>query len=110
MKDNYKIYGGYHGKLKVYGWMETAGSDLWKHFPDARRPGNGNTQVRIVVAAESQKQVMEITGSRRSQLWNLSETGNVIEAGVTLNEPGVVFWRPNDGYGVPYRKRPAAAR
>jgi hypothetical protein len=97
-------YGGYFGKLKVYVWVEQGGEGFEAAFPEYTK--SHNRQVRMIVAACSKAEAARCAGYKYpSQMWNLFESGNVIDAGVSLNEPCIVFWRPLGGHNLPYRRK-----
>lgn len=104
----YQTFGGYFGRLHVYGWVDHAGDDLQAAFPEWAIGHEHIRQARCIVAAESQAEAARLAGVKYArQLWNMSETGNVVEAGVALNQPKIIFWRPLDGYTQPYIPRQA---
>lgn len=99
----HKTYGAWTD-LKVYGWTGLVYSgEQMKRFADYYKVRDDQQQSRCIVAASSQAAAARAAGVKAPRnLWNLCETQNVIEAGVALNQPGVVFWRPLDGHHLPY--------
>lgn len=83
--------------LKVYGWMGwRLPREFQAAFPDSpHRHG----QTRECTAAHSKAEVMRIGGGRKSDYFNLGETGNPQAVEAALSEPGVIFWQPLDHRG-----------
>jgi hypothetical protein len=72
-------------KLKVYSWQG------WRNeIRYSQRCGCATTEV---LAAPSIAAVIRITGNRRSDLFNINETGNESAISIAMSEPGVHFWR-----------------
>jgi hypothetical protein len=82
-------------KLKVYGWQG------WR-----REAPGWHHQTREICAARSRAEVGRIVDRKPSALFNLEETGNDEELKVALAQPGVVFWRGLDEWGVPFQQEP----
>lgn len=78
-------------KIKVYGWM-----GYRVNCPPAL---NGSCQTREICATTSMKRLCEILGCKKSELLNLTETGNDDECRIALASPGVIFWRSNSILG-----------
>lgn len=76
--------------VKVYGW--------YGHRRECPPAANGSRQTREIVAASSIAGAMRLTGERRSNLWDICETGNQHEIETAMAEPGVVFWKPLYNY------------
>lgn len=80
-------------KLKVYGWQG------WRR----EAPGQHH-QTREICAARSMAEVQRITSKKRSELFNLNETGNAQELETALATPGVVLWCGLDERDKPFRR------
>jgi len=74
-------------RLKVYGW-----SGGWM---DPRNT-NIHKQARFIMAASSMAEIKRILGVK--SLWNICETGNVVEVPLALASPKTLFVSRLDGW------------
>lgn len=78
------------GKLKVYSWEDPTTQAETKALGDEP----WQCQAYAFVAAKSRAEVARLAGvSRPTQLFNLGETGTLIECETARARPGVVFLR-----------------
>jgi len=80
--------------LKVYGWIESAGSPQSRRI--ATRHAPHHSQVRMIAAATSGAAAARLVGETPRRLWNFGDTENAVELEVALAEPGIVFIAPLD--------------
>jgi hypothetical protein len=89
------IYSGKPAPMRVFGW--TGQRSEAKGLPSPGGGRNHHGQTREIVAANTQAEMLKITGmSRHTYKQTGSETGNEEEILVANNEPGVIFWQPLD--------------
>lgn len=69
------------GKLKVVGWQ-----GFRSEAPAAKC-------TREICAVASIAELCRKTGKKRSQFFNITETGNAREIAQAMKEPGVIFWK-----------------
>lgn len=75
-------------KLKVYGWIG------YRSECNTR-----SHQTREIAASTSKLKIAKALGFNcASQVFNLTETENVGEIKLCLNNPGVIFWKGLDDY------------
>ena len=86
-------------KLKVYGWTGR------RH--EANAPHH---QTREIMAATSIAEIVRLLGCRRSDLFNVCETGNAIEIATAMTEPGINFWKELDDVRGLFRRSTGEAQ
>jgi hypothetical protein len=65
---------------------------------------------RAIVAAMTQKEAAKLMGCSLHEFRQFAgETGNIVECGVALNQPGTVFFKPHNDVLQPFKPRPSAA-
>lgn len=69
------------GKLKVVGWQ------------GFRSEAPASRCTREICAVASIAELCRRTKKRRSQFFNITETGNAREIAQAMKEPGVIFWK-----------------